>query len=113
MSRTVVFALSMLTISSPVLADGHGHGHHHGHHDDYVVEHIYYPQPVVGYVAPPPPVIMPAPAPVYRHAPDRRTTAGLVGGALGSAAGYEISQGNPLGAGLGAAAGAWIGNGMR
>jgi hypothetical protein len=103
-------AVSMLFVPVAV-ADGHGHGHHkhHGHHhghDHYVeVERVYYPERVVQYVP------APAPAPRYQSY-DQRSTQGLVGGVLGSAVGYEMSKGDPLGAGIGAAAGAWMGNGM-
>ncbi len=120
MLRLAVVTAVGLFMSSAVLADGHGHGHghHHGHrHHERVVEveRVYYAEPVVRYVAPAP-VVMAAPllaVPAPRHySPDRRSTTGLVGGALGSAVGYEMSRGDPLGAGLGAAAGSWIGNGM-
>lgn len=112
MNKKLFFALVIgLLYSSRVLSDGHGHEHghhrghgHHHHHDHYVeVEHVYYHEPVVSYA--------PVAAPRYRSY-DQRSPQGLVGGALGSMAGYEISRGDPLGAGLGAAAGAWIGNGM-
>jgi len=99
-----------LLFSPMAWADGHGRGHghhkhhHHNHHDQYVeVERVYYPERVVHYA--------PAPQPAPRYY-DQRSTQGLVGGALGSVAGYEMSRGDPLGAGIGAAAGAWIGNGM-
>ncbi len=106
---TSIVAFSLL-FSPIALADGHGHGHHHGrhhgHHDHYVeVERVYYPERVVQYVP------APQPAPRY-NSYDQRSTQGLVGGALGSVAGYEMSRGDPLGAGIGAAAGAWLGNGM-
>lgn len=105
---TTLIAISLL-ISPVAVADGHGHhGHHHGHHHDHYVEveRVYYPERVVQYVPTPAP-----PAPRY-NSYDQRSTQGLVGGALGSMAGYEMSRGDPLGAGIGAAAGAWIGNGM-
>lgn len=104
---TSIVVLSLL-ISPLAQADGHGHGHgHHKHHHDHSdeVERVYYPERAVRYAP------VPQPAPRYQS-DDRRSTAGLVGGALGSAAGYEMSKGDPLGAGIGAAAGAWIGNGM-
>lgn len=119
MLRLVAVAAVGCLLSTSVVADGHGHGHghgHHRHHHDHIVEHVYYREPVVHYVAPAP-VMIPAPvmvAPIPHHySPDRRSTTGLVGGAVGSAVGYEMSRGDPLGAGLGAAAGAWIGNGLR
>ncbi|CAD6880962.1 hypothetical protein [Methylomonas albis] len=95
---TSIVAMSLL-VSPLALADGHGHGHgHHKHHAHYgEVERAY--------------VQTPQPAPRY-NSYDQRSTQGLLGGALGSAAGYEMSRGDPLGAGIGAAAGAWIGNGM-
>lgn len=104
---TSIVALSLL-VSPLALADGHGHhrGHHKHHHDHYVeAPRAYYPERVVQYVP------APQPAPRY-NSYDQRSTSGLVGGALGSVAGYEMSKGDPLGAGIGAAAGAWIGNGM-
>ncbi|OAI00402.1 hypothetical protein A1353_01525 [Methylomonas methanica] len=103
---TSIVAIGLL-VSPLVMADGHGRGHHkHHHHDRHVeVERVYVPGRVVQYVAAPPP------APRY-NSYDQRSTQGLVGGALGSVAGYEMSKGDPLGAGIGAAAGAWIGNGM-
>jgi len=118
MFRTCIFAFAGLLLSTVALADGHGHGHghkhhkhKHHHHDHYVeVERVYYPERVVQYV-PAPVVAVPPPAPRYRSY-DQRSTSGLVGGAIGSAAGYELSNGDPLGAGIGAAAGAMIGNGM-
>lgn len=105
MSRvTSIVAISLL-VSPLAMADGHGHHKHH-HHDRHVeVERVYVPGRVVQYVPAPPP------APRY-NSYDQRSTQGLVGGALGSVAGYEMSKGDPLGAGIGAAAGAWIGNGM-
>ncbi len=109
LKTTTLIAISLL-ISPAAVADGHGHhGHHHGHHhhDHYVeVERVYYPERVVQYVPAPAP-----PAPRF-NSYDQRSPQGLVGGALGSMAGYEMSRGDPLGAGIGAAAGAWIGNGM-
>lgn len=110
MLRAITVALAGIFGTSVALADGHGHGHghghHHGHHDHYVeVERVYYPERVVQYVP------APQPAPRY-NSYDQRSTQGLVGGALGSMAGYEMSKGDPLGAGIGAAAGAWLGNGM-
>ena len=106
LKTTTLIAISLLI--SPVAAAGdHGHhGHHHGHHHDHYVEveRVYYPERVVQYVPAPP-------APRY-NSYDQRSPQGLVGGALGSMAGYEMSRGDPLGAGIGAAAGAWIGNGM-
>jgi hypothetical protein len=92
-------AISLL-FSSVALADGHGHHRRHHEHN-----HNYYPERVVRYEA------APAPAPRY-FSNDQRSTQGLVGGALGSVVGYEMSKGDPLGAGIGAAAGAWLGNGM-
>jgi hypothetical protein len=105
MSRvTSIVAISLL-VSPLAMADGHGHHKHH-HHDRHVeVERVYVPGRVVQYVPAPPP------APRY-NSYDQRSTQGLAGGALGSVAGYEMSKGDPLGAGIGAAAGAWIGNGM-
>lgn len=110
MFRLEKLVVLSLLFSSVALADGHGHGHgHHKHHDHdhYVeVERVYYPERVVQYV--------PAPAPVPRYQSyDQRSSSGLVGGVLGSAVGYEISRGDPLGAGIGAAAGALLGNGMH
>ncbi|WP_445371391.1 hypothetical protein ACH518_20135 [Methylomonas sp. HW2-6] len=111
MLRAVTVAFAGLLVCSAAFADGHGHGHKHGHHkhhhhDHYVeVERAYYPERVVQYVP------APQPAPRY-NSYDQRSTQGLVGGALGSMAGYEMSKGDPLGAGIGAAAGAWLGNGM-
>ncbi|WNB75093.1 hypothetical protein [Methylomonas koyamae] len=111
MFRAATVAFAGLLAGSTALADGHGHGHKHGHHrhhhhDHYVeVERVYYPERVVQYVP------VPQPAPRQRSY-DQRSTQGLVGGALGSMAGYEMSKGDPLGAGIGAAAGAWLGNGM-
>ncbi|CAG1021285.1 hypothetical protein MTYM_00894 [Methylococcales bacterium] len=113
MFRVEKLALLGLLFSSVAVADGHGHGHHghhghgHGHHhDDYVeVERVYYPERVVQYVPAPPP-------PARYQSYDQRSSQGLVGGALGSVVGYEMSRGDPLGAGIGAAAGAWMGNGM-
>lgn len=96
-----VFAVSLL-LSPVAWADGHGH---HGHHEGHEGGRGYYPERVVQYVP------APQPAPRY-NSYDRRSTSGLMGGALGSVAGYEMSKGDPLGAGIGAAAGAWIGNGM-
>lgn len=108
---TGLFAIGLLC-SPLAYADGHGHGHghdghHHGHHHDHYVEveRVYYPEREVHYVP------APQPAPRYQSY-DQRSTQGLVGGALGSMAGYEMSKGDPLGAGIGAAAGAWIGNGI-
>ena len=114
MFRLGRFVIAGMLFSAGAVADGHGHGHHkhhkhHGHHHDHYVEveRVYYPERVVQYV--PAPVVVPAPR--YQSY-DQRSTTGLVGGALGSAVGYEMSRGDPLGAGIGAAAGAWMGNGM-
>lgn len=106
MFRVISIVAIGLLVSPLAMADGHGHGHHkHHHHDRHVeVERVYVPGRVQYVPAPPP-------APRY-NSYDQRSTQGLVGGALGSVAGYEMSRGDPLGAGIGAAAGAWIGNGM-
>ena len=80
-----------LLFSSAAIADGHEHHGERGREHHRPVQY--------------------APAPRY-YSDDQRSTQGLLGGVIGSAAGYEISRGNPLGAGLGAAAGAWVGNGM-
>ncbi|MDT4290716.1 glycine zipper 2TM domain-containing protein [Methylomonas sp. MO1] len=107
MFRVASVVVISLLVSPLAMADGHGRGHHkHHHHDRYVeVERVYVPERVVQYVP------APTPAPRY-NSNDQRSTQGLVGGALGSVAGYEMSKGDPLGAGIGAAAGAWIGNSM-
>jgi len=116
---TTLLVLSFI-LSTTALADGHRHGHHHGHHHDHY-RHRHYGH---GYYAPPryyreEIVYMPAPQPYYAPPPpvryryyDQRSPQGLVGGMLGSAAGYEMGRGDPLAAGIGAAAGSWIGNGM-
>ncbi len=114
---------------------GHHHHHHHGYHGNfgpsfyvapapqYIREEVhYYPQPVQVVPSPPPvtyyqqPVIYQQPVSVYhqpsypQYQPDRRTSAGLVGGAVGSMLGYEAGRGDPLAAGIGAVAGSFIGN---
>jgi hypothetical protein len=40
----------------------------------------------------------------------RNMAGGIIGGALGAAAGYQLSYGDPVAMGLGAAAGALLGN---
>jgi len=100
MFRVTSIVATFLLYAPFAMADGHGHHKHHRQHGrDVEVERV------VQYVP------APQPAPRY-NSYDQRSAQGLVGGALGSVAGYEMSKGNPLGAGIGAAAGAWIGNGM-
>jgi hypothetical protein len=100
MFRVTSIVAIILLYAPFAMADGHGRHKHHRQHDrDVEVERV------VQYVP------APQPAPRY-NSYDQRSAQGLVGGALGSVAGYEMSKGNPLGAGIGAAAGAWIGNGM-
>jgi hypothetical protein len=97
---------------------GHGWGHHHHHHHiDYVPAPVvhYYPQPVVSYIAPPPPpaVVYHAPAPVPHYSGGGRpSTNGLAGGVIGGVMGYQFGGGDPLAAGIGAAAGSFLGNGF-
>lgn len=75
---------------------GKGHRkHHHGHYYSHPLEQAYY-----------------QPQPRNLQPVDRRSTEGLVGGALGSALGYHVGNGHPLAAGVGAAAGAYLGNGI-
>jgi hypothetical protein len=106
----IQLAALVAAYSSPSYASGgHGKGHGRGHHKhrEVIVERHYYHEPAARYYpAPPPP-----PAPRY-PSPDQRSTSGLVGGAVGSALGYELGKGDPVASGLGAAAGAYIGNGM-
>ncbi|MCL7421684.1 MAG: hypothetical protein M8364_12350 [Methylobacter sp.] len=116
----IQLAALIAVYSSPTYASGgHGKGralghykHKHKHRPVVIEKHYYheevrhYPQPEVRYhPAPPPP-------PQYSRPVDQRSTQGLVGGALGSALGYEMGKGDPVASGLGAAAGAYIGNGM-
>jgi hypothetical protein len=108
-----ILAIAALYSPASFASGGHGHGHgwkhhkkkHHHHRRPVEIHHYHeeihhYPAPQVGYV----------PAPPRRY--DQRSTSGLVGGALGSALGYEIGKGDPVASGLGAAAGAYIGNGV-
>jgi hypothetical protein len=87
---------------------------------NYREEIIYYPPPQVQYYSPPPQVNYYYPQPPVNYYPpqsrpnayfDQRSPQGLMGGVLDSALGYEIGQGNPVGAGLGAAVGSYMGNG--
>lgn len=78
---------------------GHGRGHAYGHYKKHGDHEGYTPPPAGYYNGQPRP-----------QTSDRRSTEGLVGGAVGSALGYEISNGDPVASGLGAAAGAYIGN---
>lgn len=127
MKKLVSIIIMTLAVSGTALADGwrghHGRGHGHGHHKHHHHHHGHYgyryrQAPVyyrerVRYV-PAPPVryydAYPAyPAPrYYRY--DRRSTEGLVGGAVGSMIGYEVGRGDPLAAGVGAAFGSYLGN---
>jgi hypothetical protein len=120
-----IFILTQLTLaiagySSYASAGGHHHhhhhrGHHHHHHRDRgyyprAEVHHYYAPPVVHHYHPQPQVnYYPAPYP-GRGYYDQRTGAGLVGGVVGSALGYEMGHGDPIAAGLGAAAGSYLGN---
>lgn len=126
-----LFILTQLTLaiagySSFASADGHHHhhhGHHHGHHHhrgwDYQphteVYHYYPQREIVHHHYAQPEVHHYYPQPQVNYYPDggyydQRTGAGLVGGVLGSALGYEVGRGDPIAAGLGAAAGSYIGN---
>jgi hypothetical protein len=99
-SKAVICAM-LLIATSAVEAHEHFGGfrewHPHGYGYGYGYAPAYY------YTAPVAPMYV-APHPVYRgyYAP------GTVGSMLGGAAGYQMSGGNPLGAGIGAAAGALI-----
>jgi len=113
--KKLLFLIQLVALaavySSPSYASGgHGKKHGRGHHKhrEVVVERHYYHEPEVRYYPTPAP---PPPQPRY-SSPDQRSAQGLVGGALGSALGYEIGKGDPVASGLGAAAGAYIGNGM-
>jgi hypothetical protein len=117
----IQLAALVAVYSSPTYASGgHGkgralghykHKHKHKHRPVVIEKHYYheevrhYPQPEARYYPAPPP-------PQYSRPIDQRSTQGLVGGALGSALGYEMGKGDPVASGLGAAAGAYIGNGM-
>lgn len=114
---------------------GGGHHHHHAHHGHgygrphfrgeyyppayYVAPPppvVYYPAPVIQaptYYAPAPVRVYQEPAPVYSGGYHRVNPVGLVGGALGSAFGYQAGHGDPLAAGLGAVAGSYLGNNLR
>jgi hypothetical protein len=123
-----LFILTQLTLaiagySSFASADGHHHHHHHGHHHhrgwDYQphteVYHYYPQREIVHHHYAQPEVHHYYPQPQANYYPDRgyydqRSGAGLVGGVLGSALGYEVGRGDPIAAGLGAAAGSYIGN---
>lgn len=113
MIKTAKIIVISLLLSSTAWADrDEWRGdHEYRRHDRDYGEGYYQPrrmeyvpvQPV--YAAPPPPPRY------YGYAPP--PLQGLLGGAAGSVLGYQMSNGNPLGAGIGAAAGAFIGNGMR
>ena len=104
-----IIALAALYSSSSYASGGHGRSHGRGHHKhhrpperhNYHEEIRNYPQPAARYYPEPP------------RQYDQRSTSGLVGGAVGSALGYEIGKGDPVASGLGAAAGAYIGNDMN
>lgn len=90
--------IAVVTLYSATIhaSGGHGKGHrkhHHKHYYSHPEERTYY-----------------HPQPQYPQPVDRRSTEGLVGGALGSALGYHVGNGHPLAAGVGAAAGAFVGN---
>lgn len=134
MINSVKIILLGLMFTSTAMASGghdrgHGYGHHkhhhkHHHHPHYreyrayypPVERVYYREEVRYY---PERVVRYEAVPQYQPVPprhdyyDRRTTGGLVGGALGSVVGYEIGRGDPIAAGIGAAAGSLIGNEIR
>lgn len=126
-----IMLLGLLFTTTAMASGGHDRGHGYGHHKQYKhhhphyrpyryyhppVERVYYREEVRYY---PEPIVAYAPVPQYRAAPprydyyDRRTTTGLVGGALGGAVGYELGRGDPIAAGIGAAAGSLIGNEIR
>lgn len=98
------FALTLTLYSSFSYADdgwGHRHHRHHGYRGGYGQNFDNSSYPQQSYYPP---------QPQYR--PDPRSHQGLAGTVVGGVLGYEIANGNPLGAGLGAAAGAFLGNGM-
>lgn len=102
-------ALAAVYSTPSYASGGHGNGRALGHykhkhkHRPAVVEKHYYHEEIRHYSEPPR---------QYSGPVDQRSTQGLVGGALGSALGYEVGKGDPVASGLGAAAGAYIGNGM-
>ena len=95
-----LIAMIALSSSTTYASGGHGNGHGKGHSKHH--HKHYYPQPVER--------VYYQPQPHYPQPVDRRSTEGLVGGALGSAVGYHVGNGNPIAAGVGAAAGAYLGN---
>jgi uncharacterized protein YcfJ len=119
-----IILLSLLFTSTAMASGGHDrrhgydhHKHHYRHNRPYYppVERVYYREEVRYYPAP---VVRYQAVPQYQPVPrydyyDRRTTSGLVGGALGSVVGYEIGRGDPIAAGIGAAAGSLLGNEIR
>ena len=113
-----IIAVAFLYSSSTYASGGHerGNGWKHGHykqkHHHRPPERHYYHEEI-HYIPVPAPQAryMPAPPPPARSY-DQRSTQGLVGGAIGSALGYELGKGDPVASGLGAAAGAYVGNGM-
>ncbi|MFA5982690.1 MAG: hypothetical protein WC782_01630 [Methylococcaceae bacterium] len=105
--RKLVSFISVLTatllLSNVAYAEGkHGHGHAYGHHKNHGEhEQEYYAPSQPNHYYPE----------QHRSAPsDQRSTEGLLGGAVGSALGYQIGNGDPVASGLGAAAGAYLGN---
>ena len=139
-NKTLALCL-LLSVSLPTLADDddyyrHEHYGEHRFHDDY--DRGYgggYPQPVYvqpAYVQPvapayyPPQPVAPAyyspaqtVAPGYYAPPPRfygyqqPSPQGLLGQVIGGAMAYEMSNGNPVAAGIGAAAGAMLGHQMN
>lgn len=132
MFKLLKTATTLTLFSSAAMASGgygHHHGHHHGHHyappyyrpvgPTYIREEVhYYQQPAIVYQPAPVVPVMPPMLPPQHYGYqyqgyDRRTTQGLVGSAVGGMLGYELSNGQPVAAGIGAAAGALFGQGFR
>jgi len=129
-----IWLITGLLFSSVALADSYEHERYKRHNKHYDKRHhkhrrthqpnqyqyreaprTYYPGALSEYNPSPPAAALPrpapAPAPGYPYY-SQRSTQGAVGSAAGGALGYEMSGGDPLGAGVGAAAGAWFGNEM-
>ena len=123
--RKLIKILFICLLFSPIAwADRGDWGERHDYYGDhrdwdrgrggFYQQREYYPPRPVEYYPPQPQYV--APQPQYYAPPPRYygypgpSPQGLVGSVVGGAVGYEISNGNPLAAGIGTAAGAWIGN---